>query len=347
MSEQPSTLGHVTALAQRALDQLDDPAVASSTVARTALRVARLRNDWEGAWWLQLELTGIPDGSDAAAALTADMRPHFTVEDHAAAGYRVGRKFVRGRTVAKDKMHGWGLPALEEHIEGMERQLAELVVPEGMHPQDIYFRSEALMKPRADLRAAITTERTVLARVRSAVGDYLAEAERQLLFGRVNADIFERNRAYVDSRLATLAPEALEQFTAAYRRHAEGDAEAGSHALTSCRRVLKTLADALFPATDATVTGIDGIERKMTDDKYVSRLCQYAGDSTAGSASQGLIVAQVNALGNRLDALNRLSSKGVHAAVSSAEVDQCLIQTYLAVGDLLRIEDGQSAALAA
>jgi hypothetical protein len=117
--------------------------------------------------------------------------------------------------------------------------------------------------------------------------------------------------------------------------------------LTSCRRVLKTLADLLYPADNTMVEGIDGRSRKMTDDKSISRLVQFATSKATGSASRDVVIAQVKALGERLDALNDLSSKGVHAQVSAAEVDQCLIQTYLAVGDLLRLADADSGALAA
>jgi hypothetical protein len=143
-----------------------------------------------------------------------------------------------------------------------------------------------------------------------------------------------------------IAPEALEQFAAAYRRHSEQGAEARSHALTSCRRILKTLADALYPATRAMVKGVDGVDRKMTDDKFVARLCQFAADRTKGSRARELLVADIAQLGTRLDALNALSSKGVHATVSQTELDQCLIQTYLVAGDLLRIRAATSAILA-
>jgi hypothetical protein len=230
-------------------------------------------------------------------------------------------------------------------VTGLESQIEGLKPPDGLHPVDLYQRSQELLEITTKLRAWQTEAKSVLARQRGEIADYLAETERQILFGQVNSDVFERNRAYVDERLAALAPQALEQFEAAYRRHSEGDAEARSHALTSCRRVLKTLADVLYPPTDETVTGIDGVERKMTDDKFIMRLCQFAAEKTEGSASRELLVSQIGALGERLDALTRLTSKGVHADVSAAEVDQCLIQTYLAAGDLLRLADGRSAVL--
>jgi hypothetical protein len=103
--------------------------------------------------------------------------------------------------------------------------------------------------------------------------------------------------------------------------------------------VLKTLADVLYPASNATVQGVDGNVHEMTDDKWISRLCQFATDQGSSSSATTLLATQVQSLAERLKALNSLSSKGVHDNVSTAEVDQCMIQTYLVVGDLLRIAE--------
>jgi hypothetical protein len=100
----------------------------------------------------------------------------------------------------------------------------------------------------------------------------------------------------------------------------------------------------LYPATDQIATGSDGKERPMTDEKFISRLLQFVTDNVKGS-SGGLIAADISDFGTRLTALNALSSKGVHAQVTQAEVDLCLIRTYLIAGDLLRIRGGSSAAL--
>lgn len=95
----------------------------------------------------------------------------------------------------------------------------------------------------------------------------------------------------------------------------------------------------LYPASNATVQGADGNVHKMTDDKWISRLCQFVSDQGSSSSATTLLATQVRSLAKRLEALNSLSSKGVHDNVSSAEVDQCMIQTYLIVGDLLRIAE--------
>jgi hypothetical protein len=91
---------------------------------------------------------------------------------------------------------------------------------------------------------------------------------------------------------------------------------------------------------------VDGRVPVMSDEKFVARLCQHAAEQSLGTAARKLIVDEVEALGQRLDNLNSLSLKGVHAEVTAAEVDQGLIQTYTLVGDFLCIADEKSAGLA-
>ena len=144
-----------------------------------------------------------------------------------------------------------------------------------------------------------------------------------------------------------LAPDALAAFAAAVKRVQEGDAESLSHALTSCRRVLKAVADKVYPARSGEVTGVDGKARAMTDDKYLNRLNQAVAEALGKHGQGAVLQAVLQDFGKRLSALNDLASKGVHDSVTAAEVDICVIQTYLLVGDILRAVKGESALVSA
>jgi TusA-related sulfurtransferase len=175
------------------------------------------------------------------------------------------------------------------------------------------------------------------------VFEFLSRTETQLVLGQYSSDIFEKNRRYVDQELANYCPDALQMFSAAYRRLQEGDIEARSQALTSCRRILKELADRLYPPSAEKVEGIDGRSRKLTDAQFVARLWQFIYEQLRKSASGKVLEAAVDSLGKRIDSLNELSSKGVHDVVSQEETEQCVIHTYLVTGDLLRLASNQSA----
>jgi hypothetical protein len=346
-----SPAGGIHQLLAEALTAADDAAVPVSVLARKAMRIARLRNDWENQWWLQMEMLTIDDtrakSGKVLQTASAEIRPHMTQDEYNAMGDRIMSRFFHGPRIMEDeKLLPTGIADTEARAEAIETHLGSLQLPPGSDPQHIFHQTQHTKDLTVKLNNALLQCRSVLMRQRDAIGDYLSKVETQLHFGAVTTDMFERNREYVDRRLAAVAPQVLEQFAAAYERQADGDGEARSHALLSCRRVLKSFADALYPATGAEMEGLDGNRRIMSDDGYINRLCQYAADATAGSASRDLIVESVEALGRKLKRLNSLSSKAVHADVSAAELDQCIMQTYLVVGDLLRLADDRSAALA-
>lgn len=63
-------------------------------------------------------------------------------------------------------------------------------------------------------------------------------------------------------------------------------------------------------------------------------------DRLAVVLENGAVVqAALEDVGARLGALNELASEGVHAEVTTYEVDTCVVQTYLVVADVLRIRE--------
>jgi hypothetical protein len=171
---------------------------------------------------------------------------------------------------------------------------------------------------------------------------YLCMVERDLSYVGVNADIFERHRRRVESFLSRVSPQVLEQFTAAYRRAREDDAESKTHALTTCRRILESVADVVYPARAEPVVDSSGKTRDVGPEKYVNRLWMFVAESTTGSTQSKLLLAMLQDFGSRIDTVYSMTSKGVHANVTQAEVDTCVMQTYLLADEILRIFEDTS-----
>lgn len=76
--------------------------------------------------------------------------------------------------------------------------------------------------------------------------------------------------------------------------------EGRAQALVTCRRVLKTVADAVYPARSEPIEGLDGKTRDLSEDKYIARLWQFffehGGDTTSGR----LWLSTAEDLGRRL-----------------------------------------------
>lgn len=324
-------------LVGQALRELDLPGHTLTAITRKAIRVARLRGDYEALMWLQLEMEALSD-KRARTRVQAEIAPHFSEATLRFVWDKHVQDSLSARSVARIDARG----DLE-----MEGNVTSLSIPE-LENSIANYGSAMITARTVDERQRLEIARGELQKVRTRleqrVYSYLSSVERQLVFGDVRGDAFERNREYLEQRLAILAPEVLTQLKVALARSEENSTESRSHALTSCRRALKSIADRFYPARQEPVKGLDGVERVLTDDKFIARLWQFIGETAQHSASRKLLQSETEELGRRIDRLNELSSKGVHDEVDEFEVQQCVLSTYAVIGALVRLKAGESAA---
>jgi len=345
-----TTKDYTLDLVRTALDELDQRDCRLSVVARKALRIARLRNDWEAVYWLQMELEGFSD-KNAAKRQMSEVAPYLSreaferIREQALEASFASRSITvldsRGE-IDDDKISGLGIQEIEENLLVWSR--SEDPLPSNLAPLDVAVFSDQRHKSRNLHQHIEAEQRKVLARIAQRVHSYLSQVERQLVLGQLQSDVFEDNRRYVDQKLQQFAPKILEQLQIAYRRTREGTVEARSHALTSCRRALKALADRLYPPSKTPVKGADGKERILNDSLYVARLLQFISESKTGNSARRMLTDDLDRLGKQVDRLNELAAKGVHAEVTEFEVNMCVLSLYNVAGAILRLHDETSGA---
>lgn len=327
-------IDRILGLVSEAFKDLDNNDCPLSSVIRKAIRIAGLRNDYSNLCWLKYEMTDAAN-TEARREAMREIIPFYSKEQYV----HMQQRFLEVYNTERQIL------AFDDNLVLGSNGLISAGVPE-IETQESYF--QGLVKQNdalASMRYGVLAQehRKVLSRIAQRVSNFLSTTERELVFGQFNANVFEQNRKWVDSRLGAISPEALEQLSSAYKRLDENDSESRCHALLSCRRVLKSLADKLFPALDGPIIGADGRVRKLNDENYINRLWQFATDRASGHASGEVLLAQITALGNRIDALYDLTCKGTHADVSAYEANQCIIETYAVIGAILRLADEDSA----
>lgn len=344
-----SDQGYILELLRRALEMAERPEAPVSTLVRQATRIASLRHDYAAVFSLQLETADASAGMRTIkdSSVAEKLRTLLGREEADRIMVEHVERYIQNRSVAttKNGVFGGSIDGVEQHLHKLKTAAGDPAAAQYMTQIDAYFYLEKLDKVGAQLLPQITAFENILNRVRQKVHDYLVDAESELLTGQTESSLFTRGESYVVQRLQEVSPESLEKYRAAEQRISEGSAENYAQALTSCRRMIKSLADSLYPPTNVPIKGIDGKERILGDDQFMNRLMQFAIDRLGKSTHLKLVEETTNSLGNRLNKLNSLASKGVHQEVTLIEAESCLMWTFFLTADFLRIEDGSSGLL--
>lgn len=134
----------------------------------------------------------------------------------------------------------------------------------------------------------------------------------------------------VITRVADIAPKIPDMlYSALARLETASTEEDYAQLAVSCRRILKRLADALYPPRSEKVNG-----RSVTEDKYINRLWAYLKQQLKKTDSQ-LVLSELEDIGNRIDRLYDLASKGVHADIDPLEARRVLLRTVMLLDDCL------------
>lgn len=342
----------VDQLVEEALDGFDAPGATVAGNVRKAVRIASKRNDFVSLIRLQMELldvgAGIPMTStfnQTKRDLAALVGPERAKKIHldAVLDYERTRR-LQGEKGPNGSIHAGNIGQLE----AMRDQVKEILdsfqkVPDNLTPVDTYFVLKDYDASAAKTLPVYQDVCATIERVKQVAHDFLTRTEAELASGQRRPGLFDRGREYIESGLQERAPDALVKFRAAEDALAQGTPESLAHALTSCRRMIKALADALYPATGDVICGEDGQERAMTDELYMNRILQFSVERL-GDTHKSVVQEALKSLGNRLKRLNSLSSKGVHDEVSLTEAETCILWTYLTAADISRIADGTALA---
>lgn len=176
-----------------------------------------------------------------------------------------------------------------------------------------------------------------LAYVKGECHKYLTDLYNKLKFSGTIASGFDLLKNAVDGKLLDLDPEIAEQLMLAFRSVSSGNKEEWSQALTTCRRLLESLADKLYPATEENING-----RTFKQNQYINRIWRFMDVSIQSKSNKDMAKAHLDYLGSWMAADYTLTCKGVHTEVSQLEATKAIFHIYLMLADLLEFLDTES-----
>ncbi len=304
---------HILALAKELLDDIELGRTDAERLLLKASRLARWVGSEETQYWLKLEMGGYNNSNPISLKYMS----------------------ITGRWLDQEKGTGyWGpLAQQEAAIAAEQAKLAALRVPDtsGQWANVAIQHVTSAMTASANYITKIAGIRSrVLAQLHTFVSEVYYEKE----YDSLSESIFERYKKAVDTLIAQHCGDVLEKIPSVMSRLSESDEESISQALSTCRRIIESFADSVFPPTSETVE-INGNTLKLDASKHQNRINAYVIARTQSQSRRQKIRQNLSNLFDRM-------STGVHSEVTAEEAQSLFLNTYLFLGEILHLEQKAS-----
>ncbi|MFF7848503.1 hypothetical protein ACFZDF_13085 [Streptomyces sp. NPDC007910] len=180
--------------------------------------------------------------------------------------------------------------------------------------------------------ASVSRGAGICGQVVATVYDMVAEIYHELLFSELQASLFADTQKKVDGSLAAASGTALYKIERISDRLRDGDPESVSQALTTCRRLIDSSADYVFPAQEEPYKIGNEVDLKVGPQQVLNRL-------QAHTHACGASKSRRDRLRRTLSDLYARCSAGTHAEVTIDEARFIFLQTYIALGEILTLSE--------
>ncbi len=171
----------------------------------------------------------------------------------------------------------------------------------------------------------------ICSRVKGLIYEFVFSIYYEKIFSELSESIFEVYKLSIDSLLAGKCNDVLEKIPSIFERLSNGESEAVSHALTTCRRIIDSFADAISPPSEEGIE-IDGNTLKLDKGKHQNRINAYIHLKTDSKSRKHKLRQTLSNLYERV-------CSGVHSDVSVNEAKALFLEVYLFLGEVLSLEN--------
>jgi len=299
-------------LAEELLSDIELSRLPAPQVVLKGSRLARLVRDEEAQEWLGYEINGYPhDGSDTDAL------------------ERAGRWTDREKGTAFKV----ALSQLSAIADTEASKLAAMQVSSWSGEYVTIASREHRVALNSTARS-ISQVRGVEASVLALVHSWATRTYHELLFSGLQADLFGGAQTEIDGRLVPLAGSALAKIESIGERLTGGDPESVSQAMSTCRRLIDTAADALFPAQEEPYQ-LGEVTLSVKQNNVLNCLQAYVAEHVESKGRR-------DRLRRTLADMYERTSTGTHAEVDVVEARYLFLQTYVVLGELLALRPNPS-----
>jgi hypothetical protein len=306
MTQEIKSTDQVKQLSKEILDDLEINQLPISQVLMKTLRLARLQYDTEAQNWINFEINGYPNNFNPDTLGNYKKYYHLS---YYLINKEDGKKLV------------FSLPLLEAFIKDMSLNSFESV--------DGFIWAVNI---RHDLIQQYELQKL-------SIHSYVTEVFLSHSIGEIVENIFQDARIETDLFIQeNCSKDTKEKLLSINERLKENHPEAYAQALLSCRRILLSISDSIFPAQADPYIDRKGNEHNVNEDNYKNRIVAFIDKNITSNSNLLLIDSNIEHLAKRLDAINEESNKGLHKSITKEEAHLTIIQMYLLIAEIARIK---------
>ena len=319
-------------LVEEILKNIELQEISLSSVVLRCARLARITENQPAIDLFKYESTGYP--TDEQGLVLAEA---FQLARHANRTFRqkdktkIVREYLFPQTVAE----------LENELDAAKEQMKVTfdrnVSISSSNPTQYVWSPIGNSIERAGLRQIITENSKKLDQLKSGYYSYVLGVYYEMEFKNIAENIFGKRKLIVDKDLSDLLPTAFEKFVSVYNNLQSKNPEDWANAVHSCRRILKDVADFLYPATDEEIKIGKNETIKLSNENYIARLKQFVKLNLNSNSFAKVIGSNLEFIGDRINSIYKSTTKGSHAKVEKKESESYVIYTYMLIGDILTL----------
>ncbi|WP_409297734.1 hypothetical protein V1498_06765 [Peribacillus sp. SCS-26] len=306
--EKSSKSKHVLELASELLDDIELNRISAESLLLKCTRLARYAGSEEISKWLEYELIG------------------YNSSDPISLKY-MGKT---GRWTNRKEMKGyWGpLSSQEAAVNANTLRVQSMSIPNtsgDSAPVATRIATDSIRYATQE----IITHTAIRSRVLGLLHQFVSNVYYEKTFDNLAESIFDSYKKDTDLLIGEHSQSVMQQIPSVMDRLSDGDQEAVSQALVTCRRIVDSFANSVMPPSDE-VYEIDGNQLSLKADKTLNRINVYVHQNCGSSSRKRKFRQNLSNLYDRV-------STGVHNDVSIEEAKALFLNTYLILGEILNL----------
>lgn len=335
MSNAIDKKGQALEACNKVINGIEDETISVSSALLQCMKIARLVNDFAAQEWLSYEYGGYPRTNDG----------HVVHE-----AWQCAKAHGRGYV---EKGNEYIFSTLASELEGSISSSAQAVnnfstsgvsVSGDISIAAMREFTSTVSKNTGTLITNIQTAQKRLSILKSQYYNYAVKWQIQLQFGSVAASIFSEYQDQVNLHFSTLTTQTLQKLQAIETLMDNGNPEQYSQVLTTCRRLWQDTAEQLFERhlpnyTESKYKTKSGKEIDVSGDHYNNKMSAVIETLQNKAAKNTIVGSGIIYFIDWMEQIHNQQCAGVHAEITRKQARQCIIHTYVCLGDLLSMMD--------